>query len=62
MIHKKPYSKPQTDVVWLPAPTVLNGTSGYSTKPGTWESNFDSFFSPDNFGISQFPTNNAGLL
>ena len=62
MIHKTPYVKPQSEVVWLPAPTVLNGTSGYSTTPGTWGSDFDSFFAPGGFGAPQFPTKIEDLL
>jgi hypothetical protein len=63
MIQKSPYAKPQSAIVWLPAPTVLVGASGVTNgASGTWEGlnpfgSFNSFVdnpfnnpqSPDNF-------------
>ncbi len=36
---KTPYVKPQSEIVWLHAPTLLVNTSGVTQgAPGTWES------------------------
>lgn len=44
MIHKAPYEKPQSEIVWLSGPTVLqptssngNGGEGFTYEYGVWD-------------------------
>lgn len=54
MIPKLPYIKPQSELVWLPAPAVLVGTSGVTEgTPGTWNLNPFSGSFNDPLGIQQ---------
>lgn len=46
MENKTPYVKPLSEIVWLSAPTVLVGASGFSDgNPGSW-TNYESFDFP----------------
>ena len=46
MLRKTPYEKPQSEIVWLSAPTVLVSASGFSEgTPGSWTT-FEPFDFP----------------
>lgn len=48
MMHKVTYVKPQSDIVRLPSPMLLSGTSNFSTQSGIWDD--EILLSPEVYG------------
>lgn len=48
MINKSIYEKPQSDIVRLPSPILLQSGSGFSSRNGMWDG--ELFLSPEVFG------------
>ena len=48
MIRKLTYEKPQSDIVRLPSPMLLQSGSGFSVQSGLWDN--ELLLAPEEFG------------